>query len=160
MDRGKYFSQLELIRCSGLSRDQIKLIEKKKYIKPLRNPIRYVWIDVVYCRMVFHLREIYSFQQLKKLILSTESYGGDLLTKKYGLIKGLNQLELLDSLPVEIIDKLEKSYYYRETKQLKDKFGYRYIEVECCYLDLEGVRVEVIDRAYRNGVSSLAKKLA
>lgn len=160
MDRGKYFSQLELISCSGLSRGQIKLIEKNKYIKPLLHPIRYLLVDVVYCRMIYHLREIYSFQQLKRFILSTDVYGGDLLTKRYGLIKGFNELELLDNLPVEIIDKLEKSYYFRETKQLKDKFTDRYFEVECCYVDLEGIRVEVIDRAYRYGVSSIALKLA
>ena len=158
MDRGKYFSQLELIRCSGFSRDQVKLVEKNKYIEPLRNPVRYVLTDVIYCRMVFHLREIYSFQQLKKLILSTDTYGGDFLIKKYGLIKGLNELQLLDNLPLEIIDKLEKSYYFSETKQLKDKFSDRYIEVECCYIDLEGIRVEVIDRAYRYGITSMAEK--
>ena len=94
------------------------------------------------------------------MILSASTYGGDLLTKKYGVIKGLNKLELLDSLSKENINKLDNSYYFREIKQFKEKFTDEYVDVECCYVDLEGIRVEVIDRAYSGGVTSLTEKFA
>ncbi len=160
MDTGRFFNQKEIKNCTELTRQQLRTLEIKRFIEPRRNPLRYSLIDVIYCRLFYQLREIYSFQQLKLMILPSYEYGGDLLTKKYGFIKGLNKLELLDSLSKENINKLEKSYYFREIKQFKDKFTDEYLDVECCYVDLEGIRVEVIDRAYSSGVTSLTEKFA
>ncbi|MGF1488293.1 MAG: hypothetical protein ACFBSE_14500 [Prochloraceae cyanobacterium] len=160
MDTGRYFSQKEVINCTQLTRQQLITLENKSFIRPRRNPLRYSLIDVIYCRLVYRLREIYSFQQLKLIVLPAYTYGDGLLKKKYGLIKGLNQLELLDSLSKENVSKLEKSYYFCEVKQFKEKFTDQYVDIEYCYVDLEGIRVEVIDRAYISGVTSLREKFA
>lgn len=164
MDTGRFFNQKELIKCSQLTRNQIQTMRNYQMIEPSYNPLRYNLMDVVYCRLVYQLREIYSLQQLKRMIFSADKYGGDLLRRKYGVIKlvdGLiNKLELLDSCPDEVIDKLENSYCFSEIKKMKDKFTDEYLDVESCYVDLEGIRVEVIDRAYRYGVTSLTEKFA
>ena len=164
MDTGRFFNQKELINCTQLTHHQIRTLRKSDLLDPKCKPLRYSLIDVFYCRMVYRLREIYSLQQLKRMILSADRYGGDLLRKKYGVIKlvdGLiNKLELLDSCSDEVIYKLETSYCYYETKKMKDKFTENYLDVEWCYVDLEGIRIEVIDRAYRYGVTSIAEKFA
>ena len=164
MDTGRFFNQKELISCSQLTHHQIRTLRNSDLISPRCNPLRYSLIDVIYSRMVYQLREIYSLQQLKRMILSADIYGIDLLRKKYGVIKEvqgvIDKLELLDSCPDEVIGKLKKSYCFSETKKMKDKFTDYYYDVETCYIDLEGIRVEVIDRAYRYEVTSIAEKFA
>jgi len=164
MDTGRFFNQKEVINCTQLTRHQLKTLESNGLIDPNYNPLRYSLKEVVYCRMLYRLREIYSLYQLKRMVLSVDKYGVDILTKKYGVIKQvdgiINQLELLDSCPDEVIDKLQKSYCFSETKKMKDKFTEDYLDVEWCYVDLEGIRVEVIDRGYRYGVTSLTEKFA
>ena len=164
MDTGRFFNQKELLQCSQLTRHQVETLRNNRMIEPTYNPLRYSLIDVIYCRLIYRLREIYTFHQLKIMVLSADRYGGDLLRKKYGVIKlvdGLiNKLKLLDSCSDEVIYKLETSYCYYETKKMKDKFTENYLDVEWCYVDLEGIRIEVIDRAYRYGVTSIAEKFA
>ncbi len=164
MDTGKFFNQKEAMNCSQLTRQQLRTLEKSGLIQPLRNPLRYTLLDVIYSRLVYRLRGLYSLQQLKSTILPANKYGGDLLSKKYGIIKqvegSINKLELLDSCSVEVIAKLQKSYCFYETKKMKDKFTEDYNDLESCYIDLEGIRIEVIDRAYSNEVTSLSEKFA
>lgn len=164
MDTGRFFNQKEAINCTQLTRQQLRTLEKNGLIQPIRNPLRYTLVDIVYCRLIYRLREMYSLQQLKGMLLPADRYGGDLLLKKYGIIKWvkgfIQVMQLLDSLPEEIIKKLEKSYYYIESKQLKDKFIDEHFNVDSCYVDLQGIRVETIDFGYRYAVTSIAEKFA
>lgn len=162
MDTGRFFNQKELIQCSQLTRHQIQTLRNNCMIDPTNNPLRYSLIDVIYCRLIYRLREIYTLYQLKVMILPADVYGGDLLRRNYGLIKQvdgvINKLELLDSCSDDVIEKLQNFYCFSETKKMKHKFTEDYFDVEWCYVDLEGIRVEVIDRAYSGGVTSLTEK--
>ena len=164
MDTGRFFNQKEARNCTQLTRQQLRTLEKNGLIEPLRNPLRYTLVDVVYCRLIYRLRQVYSLYQLKEMLLPADRYGGALLVKKYAIIKEVKgsifAMELLDTLPEEVVKKLEKSYYYIERKQLKDKFTNQDINVDSCYIDIQGIRVEIIDFGYRYEVTSLAEKFA
>lgn len=161
MKTGQLFNQKQLIDVSGLSQGQIRQLHKYELLERPKHPVRFHLTEAIYCRLIFWLRQYYSFQQVRQFIHPCEDYLNNLISKNYGLIEFTDniaiELDLTNNIDESIKEKLEDAYIYREVKQIEDKFQGS-IDVNCCYVNLQSIRNELIDRAYDYKLDSIEQK--
>lgn len=161
MKTGQLFNQKQLIEVSGLSQGQIRQLHKYELLERPKHPVRFRLTEAIYCRLIFWLRQYYSFQQVRQFVRPCEEYFDNLISKNFGLIEFTDniaiELDLISSLEDLVLEKLEDAYIYREVKQIEDKYQGS-IDVNCCYVNLEAIRTELIDRAYKYNLDSIEQK--
>jgi hypothetical protein len=161
MKTGQLFNQKQLIDISGLSQGQIRQLHKYMLLDRPKNPVRFRLTEAIYCRLIYWLRQYYSFQQVKQFVYPCEKYFNDLILKKYGVIEFTNniaiELDLTDNLENLIQKKLENTYIYREIRQIEDKYQGS-IDINICFVNLEAIRNELINRAYDYNLDSIEQK--
>jgi len=73
------FNQRELILYSGLSQGQIKILQKHDLLESPEPLQRYTLVNIVYCRIVYRLRQFYSAQQIRNFLPHCDYFGKKLL---------------------------------------------------------------------------------
>lgn len=64
-----HFTQKEAELLSGFTRDQLRTLDTSKLIVPYKHPsVLYTWNQIIFLRILFVLREEWSFYQIKTAI--------------------------------------------------------------------------------------------
>lgn len=74
LEKSRMFSQKETIQLSGFTRKQLQKLEQLEIIKPRKIPaVLYSWNQIIFLRIFYHFRKIWSLQQIDRAFKSTEN---------------------------------------------------------------------------------------
>ncbi|MGI2906969.1 hypothetical protein [Tolypothrix sp. VBCCA 56010] len=74
LEKSRMFSQKETVELSGFTRKQLQKLEQLEIIKPRKIPaVLYSWNQIIFLRILYHFRKIWSLQQIDKAFKSSEN---------------------------------------------------------------------------------------
>lgn len=74
IEKSRKFSQKEAVALSGFSRKQLQKLEELKILNPQKSPtILYTWNQIIFLRILYHFRQIWSLQQIDKALKDAEN---------------------------------------------------------------------------------------
>ncbi|GAX45899.1 MAG: hypothetical protein KME22_00385 [Hassallia sp. WJT32-NPBG1] len=74
LEKSRMFSQKETVELSGFSRKQLQKLEQLEIIKPRKIPaVLYSWNQIIFLRILYHFRKIWSLQQIDKAFKDSEN---------------------------------------------------------------------------------------
>ncbi|NEU76832.1 hypothetical protein PI95_031070 [Hassallia byssoidea VB512170] len=73
LEKSRMFSQKETVELSGFTRKQLQKLEQLEIIKPRKIPaVLYSWNQIIFLRILYHFRKIWSLQQIDKAFKDSE----------------------------------------------------------------------------------------
>ena len=73
LEKSRMFSQKETVELSGFTRKQLQKLEQLEIIKPRKIPaVLYSWNQIIFLRILYHFRKIWSLQQIDKAFKHSE----------------------------------------------------------------------------------------
>lgn len=67
LEKNAMFSEKQVVTLTGFSRKRLYNLSISKIVQPQKDPILYTWKQVIFLRVLYLLREDWSFQVLEKL---------------------------------------------------------------------------------------------